>query len=922
MMEGGRGRLCVSILLLSIIGGFPCLLNSQPTLVLKGEQQKFVLGPGLEILEDPSGRLTIADVMKPENSTRFVPCPSRIPSFGFTKSAFWVRISIRNESNRFTWALQLKNPNMDTIDFYLLTPEGAVMPVRKSGRMRPLKAAEHVDQLPVFFITFARSQTRTLFLRCQNDESMIIRLALFSMTSFVAQVGRTSIFMGIFLGILIIMIAYNLFIFFSLKDKSYLYFSLFMAAILSFSLSFRGIGLHYLWPDWPVFNKLTLPLTSALMILAVMKFTDLFLMAKKRMPVIHRLINALMVVTGAFIVAIPWFRYHLVILPIMLIAGSGSIFILIAAILALHQGYRPALYLVAGYSVMSLGIIVFLLARLALLPSTGLTEEGFSIGYVLVILLMALALADRIKMLETEKEKIDQHLRQSEEQVHILTRAIEQSPVLIMLTDLQGRIEYVNPRFIEATGYSLEEVRGRNPRLLKSGETPTSVYRELWQTITAGETWRGEFLNRQKNGELFWESALICPIKNNAGETTHYLGLMQDITEHKQLQEQLLQVQKMDSIGTLAGGIAHDFNNILTIIMGHTDLALEKSGANHPLFEDLSAIQAASEQAANLTRQILAFGRKQIYLPQVLDINQMISNMKNMLQRLIGEDIRIEMALAQGLPVIKADPGQIEQIFVNLMINARDAINEKTAKANEKKITIETGKIFLDDDYTQLHFGAQKGVHIFFSVSDTGTGIEESIRQKIFDPFFSTKEQGTGLGLATVYGIVKQNDASIFLYSEVGQGTTFKIYWPTSTEKITEALSLEPDLKELRGSERILLAEDDAAVANVAHTALAEAGYDVRVAANGRKALEMVSQDDRPIDMLVTDLVMPDMNGVELAEKIKQQIPEIRILYSSGYTDNHLVHNGELDNRIDFLQKPYSIVDLLKKVREILNRTP
>ena len=917
-----KSRACqLAMLALACILASAQQASAQPTLVLTDEHQVYGLGSHIEILEDAGGSLTLAEVSKPEYDSRFIAHTSPVPNFGFSLSAFWVRLRVKSASHsRSPWALQLHNPNMDFVDLYVLNAAGKVSVAKHSGRMRPLQSGDFFGEHPVFLISFPRASTQTIYMRFQGEESVIIPLRLLSMTSFIADVGSSHISNGILLGILVIMLLYNLFLFVSLRDKNYLYFVLSIAAYLLFSVSFLGIGYRYLWPNLVTWNKLTLPLSAGLLVLALLKFSDLFLMAKERMAGIHKAIMVMMILVGGFVIGTFFLNYPIFIQAIVLATIVNAALVVTATMISSRQGYRPARFLLLGFSILAVGVIVFLLVRLGRLPSTPLTGNGFAYGGVALILLMALALADRIKILKAEKEESDQSLRKSEEQVRILSRATEQSPALILITDLRGNIEYANPRFEEVTGYTFAEVRGKNPRLLKSGETPRAVYEELWRTIASGEAWRGEWQNRKKNGELYWESALICPIKNEAGEITHYLGIKEDITEHKELQDQLFQVQKMESIGTLAGGIAHDFNNILTVIKGYSDFALSRLDKGHPLYNDISIIQSAGEKAENLTRQILAFSRKQIYHPQVVDLNRIIRDMENMALRLIGEDIRIEMSLAPELPAIKADPSQIEQICVNLLVNARDAINLRTDRAGEKKITIETGTIFLDEDYVRQHMGSKKGLHILFAISDTGTGINEDIRKKIFDPFFTTKAYGTGLGLATVYGIVKQNEANILLTSEPGTGSTFKIYWPAVVEKPPVVSGVDLVGADLHGSERVLLAEDESSVAGFVYAVLKKAGYQVTVARNGKEALDLAARQSVPFDLLLTDLVMPDMNGKELSEKIKEILPTIRILFSSGYTDSYLDHSGALDDAIDFLQKPYSMNALLKKVRSVLSK--
>ncbi len=362
----------------------------------------------------------------------------------------------------------------------------------------------------------------------------------------------------------------------------------------------------------------------------------------------------------------------------------------------------------------------------------------------------------------------------AEEQLQKVMHAVEQSPSSVVITDIHGRIEYVNPKFTEVTGYSREEALGRNPRILKSGEMSPQEYSAMWKTLTAGREWRGEFHNRRKDGGLFWEFASISPIKNDRGEITHYVAIKEDITERKSLELQLQQSQKMQAIGTLAGGIAHDFNNLLTAINGYSELILSRLPESDPLRATLEEIHKAGKRAANLTRQLLAFSRRQIMLPRVIDLNVAISELNAMLCRLLGETIELVTELDPSLGRIKADRGQIEQVIVNLAVNARDAM------PGGGRLTITTSNLEVNRIAASRLAGMQPGSYVVVAISDTGCGISPDVKPHIFEPFFTTKEvgKGTGLGLSTAYGIVKQSGGYIYCSSEVDRGTTFRVYLP------------------------------------------------------------------------------------------------------------------------------------------------
>ncbi len=407
--------------------------------------------------------------------------------------------------------------------------------------------------------------------------------------------------------------------------------------------------------------------------------------------------------------------------------------------------------------------------------------------------------------------------------------------------------------------------------------------------------------------------------RKNAELEEYNRHLNHQIEERERLQNQLTQAQKMESIGTLAGGVAHDFNNLLTVINGHAELALRKTDTE-AIRKDLRAILNSGDRAIALTSRLLAFSRKQVIQPVVLNINSVISGVEDMLRRLIGEDIRIETRLDPLVPNILADKGQLDQIIMNLVINARDAINEKNNPLSEKRISIETRFKTDRNGYIETLLAGVSGAHILLSVTDTGIGMDQETQTKIFDPFFTTKEQGkgTGLGLSTVYGILKQNNADISVYSEPGFGTTIKIYWPvtSATECIQEHSTGQSVI--LSGSENILLVEDDENVRSFAFESLESFGYKVHSAENGEQALNILQNTAVSIDLLVTDVIMPGINGHDLAKQIQVKYPLVKILFTSGYSDNLLADKGALREGFHFLQKPYSINELAVKIRNVL----
>ncbi len=653
----------------------------------------------------------------------------------------------------------------------------------------------------------------------------------------------------------------------------------------------------------------------------------------------------------------------------------------------------------------------------------------------------AVALAGLVSLALKESER-----RHAEDQLRLHSAALNAASNGIVITDLEGTITWANPAFSKISGYTLDEVVGKNPRdLVKSGQHHRKLFENLWATIQAGRVWRGTIINRRKDGRHYNESQSISPIRDGAGKVTHFVAVKEDVTEklraqatlqearerlqravtagnialwewnlatgdvlysaewmeqigmesaevlstiddwflrvhpddigplrqtlkdcvsepwrrfqkefrigrpsgetrwillgaaavadesgipsriigtniditdRKRLESEFQQAQKMESIGLLAGGVAHDFNNLLGVIGGYTELMLDSMAPDNPHLESVSQIKRAADRATGLTRQLLAFSRRQILRPAVADLNGIIDDAEKMLRRLIGENIELLVDLEPRLGRVLADPGQIDQILMNLAVNARDAM------PRGGRLTLTTRNEVMSERQALQRPGGRPGSYVCIEVRDSGVGMDPHVQARIFEPFFTTKEvgKGTGLGLATVYGIVKQSGGNIWVDSELGKGTAFQIYLPC----IEAAPALErlagPSDGMVPGSETILLAEDEEALRAVLRITLTRAGYTVLDARDGQHALALMKEHADEVKLVLTDVVMPGLSGPDLVRQIAGMRPDVKVLFMSGYADDTIVHQGVLDEGIEFINKPFSFIQLNRKVREVLDK--
>ena len=506
------------------------------------------------------------------------------------------------------------------------------------------------------------------------------------------------------------------------------------------------------------------------------------------------------------------------------------------------------------------------------------------------------------------------HIKQSEEARVLLDAAVEQAAEAIVVTDAAGTIKYVNPAKERISGYSREELLGKNTRILKSGEHDAAFYRNLWDTVTAGNVWSGRFVNRRKDGLLYHEEATISPVKDASGKIVNYVAVKRDITEHLELSKQLQQAQKMEAIGTLAGGIAHDFNNVLQVTLGYSELLLGDEDLPPHCRSDLKKINESARRGADLVARLLTFSRKTEINPQPLNLNRRITELRKMLERTIPRMIEIKLSLSERLDTINADPTQIDQVLMNLAVNARDAMPEGG------QFLLETSNLRLDEEYAKAHLEARPGKYVLLTVTDNGLGMDKDTLEHIFEPFYTTKAvgEGTGLGLAMVHGIVKQHGGHIWCYSEPGHGTTFRIYFPALVSDEEEEPTKSSPLPR-GGSETILLVDDEELIRELGARILTKAGYKVITASNGREALEVYKTRKGEISLVILDLIMPEMGGKQCLQALLTLAPSLKVVIASGFSANGHTRDALASGAKGFVNKPYDLREVQQVVRDVLD---
>ena len=900
-MFNSRHNVLKSLIILFL--GLASKTWAAPIITLPLQKEEINLLEYIDILEDPGEDLTLVDVISKNYSDKFSSAKTRGLNIGFTHSAYWVRFSVKkNKLHIPPTVLILHFANTNRADFYQLSAKGTVIKRIRTGNLRPLNTKDVLNPNIIFTISIPGKEINTFYLRIQNDATTNLTMSMTTADKYIKISRSNNFLMGLFIGIMLILIGYNLTLAYSFKNKTYFYFIFSIIFFTLYTLSFKGYAYLYLWPHSPELNLLSLEISLSLLIISFLLFTDNFLSVKKYFPRTHIILGILAGAALILFVLSFIMEFQIVIRAINFVIITSFIIVLSLSYLSWHKKYTSAYFLssLLFFFVMTL---MTMLVVFGIIQSRFFTDNSYILGSFPPILLMSLALANQVKSLKSDKEKTEQELSASLEKFKAIidysndifweadknsffrylspnvqkvsgwsteemigkrafdylkpkevermmktlkTSALTNTPVLgheyemrnknnewiileknakpfynkdgkllgfrgndrditlhyrqkkilqeseekfkaiventqtaITMINNKYTIIYANPRFEKLTGYPLDELNGTDFRKYVNpviAEMVSKRYKIRQDGKKVPESYEIEIIN--KKGIVIPVKIFVNVVKDYNHKTITIAQII-DLTEQKHLENQLITSQKMEAIGTLAGGIAHDFNNLLTVIKGYSEVLLMRLKESDQRRKHIETILSASQKAESLTKQILAFSRKQIYQPQIVDINKLLSNFIKMASRLIGEDIHIETYLSENLPRIKADPGQIEQIVINILVNARDAINE-LKNIKEKKITIRTQIINKDNHSVLMSAEAQYNEYIEVSIADTGIGMSDDIKKKIFEPFFTTKEKNksTGLGLATAYGIITQNEGFIDIESKLYKGSVFKIYWP------------------------------------------------------------------------------------------------------------------------------------------------
>jgi PAS domain S-box-containing protein len=898
-----------------------------------------------DVLRDPSCALGIAEVSDPALEGRWTP-QARVGNPGFTPDCVWMRVTLRNDAPEARiWALAWSFPLMENLDLYV--PSGGGWRESRGGLAAPPaeRGFQHRGVLHATRMWMGAGETATVAVRLRTRASMLLGLEAWSPAALERFERRTLLVLGLNLGGLLVLALLNLHSFLALRDRSHLWFCLVLACFAAYQLAETGIAAAWLWPGAQRWIMVSPALFASLSIATGIAFARAFLGTRGLAPRLDEAgVLLALAAPAAGLAGFASLRFA----NLAVAAAGAASFVLAAAWawVALRAGFRAARFFLAATGIFLVAGFAFVLTILGAIPPSPLTMNGLHLGLTLAGVVFTFALADRVQLLNrrtradleaevaertrtfretvdalrrevSERQRAEVARRETEERFRL---AFETSPDAIILHRLDdGRIEAVNEGFCAITQWPGADARGRS---LAELEVLGSEDRErlLGALERDGQARDLELQLRRRDGVV-----RIGLVSSNVlvvdGEPM-VLSVVRDVTgprraeaERARLEAELRGAQKMEAIGRLAGGVAHDFNNLLTVVTTNVALALLDTPAGDPRRPLLAEIDDAAQRAASLTRQLLAFGRRQILDPRPVALAGLVHDMQRMLSRILGEDVELVLDLDPELPAVHADPAQIEQVLVNLVVNARDAMPRG-------------GRITVSTRVEDVGAGAAPGAlapgrYAVLAVRDTGAGMDAETLGRVFEPFFTTKPEGrgTGLGLSTAYGIARQHGGTVDVESRPGAGSTFRVWLPVARDLPAPSLPAAPPAPLPGGTERVLLAEDESGVREATRALLARLGYDVHAVAGGAEAIEACERLGG-VAVLVTDVGMPRMNGRELAAALQGRWPGLKVLYLSGYPSDAFQSEEIVKRGLHFLAKPWSPEALARKVREVLGGPP
>ncbi|MCP4136857.1 MAG: response regulator [bacterium] len=912
------------IFILLFFTGIPGKAKLKNPLILTQKKTSYILGLHLEILEDPGRKLTINDVSSPEYDKKFIQSEKKIPNYGFTDSAIWARFRVKNENAETgKWMLDVGYPYIHYVDIYIPSPDGQGFTARKTGLLKPVETRDIPYHRIIFNLSIPEGSEQIIYLCFKNEDSITLQLTLRSPEAFYTISRTEFLWIGVYFGILLIMLCYNLFLFFTIKAMDYLYYVLFILTLVFYEFSFLGIGQQYIWPNRLEFNNLSLMLFYGLSSISMIKFSAVFLMTKILTPVLNKILNG-MIAAGVVLIIVNLVAGHGFVVPLLdTVTAFSLIVIAITALITWYRGYRHARLFILSWILFITGVIINILVRSDYIPSNTFTEHIYQIGILLLVLVWSLALADRIGQLKLEAEKANRELQKERD---LNKELFQKNPALIVAIDTSGSVLMMNDTMCNKLGYSFNEVHKKNYLRTFVPEKEREQVAEIFNVlIKPKEMTVSEYGIQAKDDTRFlieWHGSRIY---NEKGELDFFFGMGIDITDREKIEEQLRQSQKMDTVGTLAGGIAHDFNNILGGIMGTVSLIMlklrkKKTIENEKLEEYMELIGNSGERAASMIQQLLSLSRKQELDFSPVDLNNSIKHVMKICRNSFDKSIELNPVCNDNPAITFSDPTQIEQVLLNFCINAAHAM---TIMRDEDetwggKLTLSLENITADKFFCETHPEAKETDYWALSVKDTGIGIDANTIPKIFNPFFTTKDkgEGTGLGLSMVYNIIKQHNGFIDVYSEVGLGSSFIIYLPVFEED--EKISEVETKKEIpHGEGLILIVDDEEIMRYTAREILKECGYNVILAENGMRGVEVFENNYKEIKAVLLDMVMPKMSGKEAYIRMKEIDPDVRVLLASGFKQDERVE-AVLDLGVNgFLQKPYTLAKLAEAINSV-----